>query len=186
MTFEEAKNLPIGTLVRWIKKQNSFSALAGATAKVKSFDPRSSVPLLEIEFIRDGLDNGQFNGGYPLDFLEVATSSLTLKNTLTIEEIECLSPGTLLRWTGQDRNYSAQTGAIVKFIKIIYGGLIKVEWIRNGLDGGQSNGDYLPHNFTLETFTMSRTQPCNCSTFDFTRFGCRYLQKADSKGFLHH
>lgn len=116
---------------------------------------------------------------------------------MTSDEAKNLPKGTLVRWLKYRANSVALAGATAKCIDFD-GYFVIVEWIRNGLDGGQKDGGYLPRDFEIVTgstitvtaspsqpSTAVKTQPCNCSTFDFTRYGCVYLQKADSKGFFH-
>lgn len=111
---------------------------------------------------------------------------------MTWNEAKKLSKGALIRFKAQP-TYSAKNGATARVVAQEPNGIIlNIEWIRDRLDGGQHNGGYLAEHFELvsvkdpmPTPTAVKTQICNCSTFDFARYGCRYLQKVDLNGFLH-
>lgn len=67
------KKFNVGDIVEYIGGENNACAV-GATARVTGYEKWEKKSLVRLEWIRNDLDNGQFNGGYlPLHYkLKVA------------------------------------------------------------------------------------------------------------------
>lgn len=103
------------------------------------------------------------------------------------EAFRNLPSGTILRFKKSDPYMAAESGALATISdnKIVYNQYyINIRWIRNGLDRGQCDGDYLPGHFEVVTTSASIT--CNCSWNQILQSGCRYQKGKDPQGFQHN
>lgn len=78
-------DLPIGTLVRYNPSKFitiTLAAKAGATAIVSGryFPFHPSHPMIEVKWVRDGLDCGQNDGGYFCENFELVCTSTQKTN----------------------------------------------------------------------------------------------------------